>query len=330
MSRAQVIITDFVTEPLDEERRILGDLADVTALNAFSEDELIGRVDDADALLIYHQFDVTSRIVGRLKRCKIIVRCGVGFDNVDHTLARQMGIPVANIPDYGTEDVADSAIAMAMMLGRGAHQLNSRLRRSEGPWHYCQVAPVQRLRGRVFGIIGLGRIGTATALRAKAMGFDVCFYDPYAPDGKDKSIGVRRAESLEELLKQSHILSVHCPLTDETRHMINDEALGQLPAGTIVINTARGAVVDAHAVLRSLEANHLTGAGLDVLEKEPPNDNDPLIQAWRDPQHPAHDRLILTPHSAFYTEEGLRDMRVKGSENVRRVLLGEVPRNVVN
>lgn len=330
MSRARVIVTDFVTEPLEEERRILGDLAEVSALNAFSEDELIGQVEQADALMIYHQFDVTSRVIERLEKCRIIVRCGVGFDNVDHALARRMGIPVANIPDYGTEDVADSAIAMTLMLGRGAHQLNSRLRRGEGPWHYAPVAPVQRLRGRVFGIIGLGRIGTASALRAKAMGFDVCFYDPYAPDGKDKSIGVRRAETLEALLAQSHVVSAHCPLTEETRHMLNDETLRLLPSGSLVINTARGAVVDVHAVLRALESGHLMGAGIDVLEKEPPHEDDPLIAAWRDPKHPAHDRLILTPHSAFYTEEGLRDMRVKGSENVRRVLLGDAPRNVVN
>lgn len=330
MPPAKVIVTDFVTEPLEEERRILGNLAEVSALDAFSEDDLIGRVEDADALMIYHQFDVTSRVIGRLKRCKIIVRCGVGYDNVDHALARKMGIPVANIPDYGTEDVADSALAMTLALGRGVHQLNSRLRRGEGPWHYAPVAPVHRLRGRVFGIIGLGRIGTAAALRAKAMGFDVCFYDPYAPDGKDKSIGVRRAETLGDLLKQSHVVSVHCPLTEETRHMLNDETLHLMPPGAIVINTARGAVVDAHAVLRAIESHHLNGAGLDVLEKEPPHDDDPLLLAWRNPEHPAHDRLILNPHSAFYTEEGLRDMRVKGSENVRRVLLGEAPRNVVN
>ena len=137
-------------------------------------------------------------------------------------------------------------------------------------------------------------------------------------------------ETLEDLLKQSHVVSVHCPLTEETRHMLNDETLHVLPPGAIVINTARGAVVDAHAVLRAIESNHLNGAGLDVLEKEPPHDDDPLLLAWRNPEHPAHDRLILNPHSAFYTEEGLRDMRVKGSENVRRVLLGEAPRNVGN
>lgn len=330
MSHARVIITDFVSEPLDHERRILGDLAEVVALDALSEDELIGRIEDADAIMMYHQFDVTRRVIERLTRCRLIVRCGVGVDNVDHAFARTRGIAVANIPDYGTEDVADTAIAMMMTLARGVHVLNSRLQRGEGPWHYTPIVPLHRLRGRVFGIIGIGRIGTAAALRAKALGMDVCFYDPFAPDGREKSLGIRRAETLEELLRQSHVLSAHCPLTDETRHMMNDTTLALLPRGAIVVNTARGAVVEAMAVLRAIKNGHLMGAGIDVLEKEPPHDGDPLLQAWHDPQHPAHDRLILNPHSAFYTEEGLRDMRVKGSENVRRALLGGIPRNVVN
>src|SRR6266566_665975 len=309
MARAKVIITDFITEPLDDEQHTLGDLAEVTALDAHSEDELIGRIEDADALMVYHCIQLTARVIERLTRCKLIVRCGVGFDNVDHAFARTCGIPIANIPDYGTEDVADTAIAMMMTLARGVHLMNSRLRRREGAWHYTQAVPLHRLRGRVCGIIGLGRIGTAAALRAKALGMDVVFFDPYVPDGKDKSLGLRRAESLEELLKQSHLLSVHCPLTDETRRMLDDSAI---------------------ALLRAIESGHLAGAGIDVLEKEPPPDDDPLLKAWRDPQDPAHDRLILNPHSAFYTEAGLRDMRVKGSENVPRVLLGNPPRNVVN
>jgi len=330
MPRAMVIITDFVSEPLDDERRILGDLADVTALDALSEEELVGRIEVADAIMIYHQFNLTARVIARLTRCRLIVRCGVGFDNVDHAFARSRGITVANIPDYGTEDVADTAIGMTLSLARGMHLLNSRLRRGEGPWHFSQAVPLHRVRGRVFGVIGLGRIGSAAALRAKALGMDVVFYDPYVPDGKDKSLGIRSAGTLEELLKQSHVLSLHCPLTEDTRHMISDDTIALLPRGAYVINTARGAVVDVMAVLRGIESGHLAGAGIDVLEQEPPSNDDPLLLAWRDPRHPAHDRLILNPHLAFYTEEGLRDMRVKGSENVRRVLLGKSARNVVN
>jgi C-terminal binding protein len=328
--RAKVVITDFIKGDLYHEARILGDLADVAALDALSEDELAGRIEDADAIMMYHFISISERTIQRLRNCKLIVRCGVGYDNVDGTAARRMGIPVANVPDYGTEEVADSAIGLALTLGRGTHFLNSRLRSRRGPWTYAQAGSIKRLRGRVFGIVGLGRIGSATALRAKALGMQVMFYDPYVPDGKDKALGVTRVESLESLLEQSHVVSLHCYLSEETRHLINAETISLMPPGSLLVNTARGGVVNAEAVLAAVESGHLAGAGLDVLEQEPPHDFDPLIAAWRDPEHPAHDRVIINPHSAFYSDEGLLDMRIKGSENCRRVLEGQPPRNVVN
>ena len=328
--KAKVIITDFISEPLNYEREILGDLAEVTALGAEREPELAGRIEEADVIMMYHQLSMGRETIQRLKKCRFIVRGGVGFDNVDRVAARERGIDVANVPDYGTEDVADTAIGMMMTLTRGVHVLNSRLRRGEGPWHYSQVAPVWRLRGRVFGVIGIGRIGTAAALRAKALGMEVVFYDPHVPQGWDKALGLHRADTLPELLGQAHVVSAHCPLNDETRAMINARTLGLMKPGGFVINTARGGVVDPHAVLDALTSGHLAGAGLDVLPLEPPDYDDRLIRAWRDPLHPAHDRLILNPHAAFYTEEGLADMRIKSSHNVRRVLLGEKPWNVVN
>ena len=328
--RAKVVITDFIVEPLDQELRILGDLAEVVALNAFSEDDLVGRIEDADAVMLYHFIGLSARTLQRLERCKLIVRCGVGYDNVDHRLARERGITVANVPDYGTEDVADSAIGMMLTLMRGIHYLNSRLQQGRGPWVYTQVQPVYRLRGRVFGIVGLGRIGTAAALRAKALGMDVAFYDPYVPQGRDKSLGVRSVESLEELLGQADVVSLHCPLTPETKHLINRQTIAQMRPGAFLVNTARGGAVEVLAVLDAVTSGHLRGAAIDVLETEPPLDDHPLIVAWRDPNHPAHDRIILNPHSAFYSEEGLLDMRIKSSQNCRRVLLGQKPYNVVN
>jgi len=327
---AKVVVADFISEPLEIERRILGDMADVVALNAGSEDELAGRVVDADAIMLYHLVSIGARTIEKLERCRVIIRCGVGYDNVDCIAARKRGIPVANVPDYGTEDVADSAIGMMLSLTRGIHYLNSRLRRRQGPWTYTQVQPTYRLRGRSFGVVGIGRIGTAAALRAKALGMDVVYYDPYVPQGRDRSLGVRSAETLEELLKEVHVLSMHCPLTPETRHMINRRTLALMPPGAFLVNTARGAVVDSLAVLDAVKSGHLAGAGIDVLEAEPPPEDDPLVAAWRDPEHPAHDRIIVNPHSAFYTEEGLIDVRVKGSRNCRRVLLGEKPHNAVN
>ncbi|MEW4489002.1 C-terminal binding protein [Thalassoglobus sp. JC818] len=330
MAKSKVVVTDFIHPPLTHEEKILGEVADIVALNAFSEEDLVGKIEDADAIMLYHFISLSEKTISRLENCKLIVRCGVGFDNVDRVFARSREIDVANVPDYGTEEVADSAIGMMLTLARGVHYMNSRLQRGEGPWVYEQVKPTHRLRGRVFGMIGAGRIGTATALRAKALGMRVVYYDPYVPDGRDKSLGIERIENLSDLLTISDVVSAHCPRTEETQHILNDETIAQMKQGSILVNTARGGVVDAHAVLRAIESDHLRAAALDVLETEPPDENDPLMKAWRDPSHPAFDRIIINPHAAFYSEEGLDDMRIKGSQNCLRVLTGEKPRNVVN
>ncbi len=328
--RFKVFVTDFIAEPLHIEREILGEIAEVVALGALGEAELNGKLREADAVMVYHFVSLRQATIEQFEHCKLIVRCGAGFDNIDHAFARTLGIPVANVPDYGTEDVADTAIGLVLAIARGTHLYNQKCQRGTDTWIYTLASPLRRIRGRVFGIIGLGRIGTATALRAKALGFDVVFYDPYTPDGRDKAIGVRRAESIEELLSQSSVVSCHCPLTQETRHIINPESIELMPRESILVNTARGAVVDPLAVVKGLELGILAGAAIDVLEQEPPADDHPLIQAWRNPAHPAHDRLILTPHAAFYSEEGLLDMRRKGSENCRRALSGARIRNIVN
>jgi D-3-phosphoglycerate dehydrogenase/C-terminal binding protein len=330
MGKFRVIIPDFIVDELRPERRILGDIAEVAALGAHVESDLAGRIEDADAIILYHEVAITRPTLQRLKHCKLIVRGGVGIDNVDHAFARQCGIAVANVPDYGSEEVADTAIGMMLTLSRGIHLHNSRLRSGRGPWKYSHAVPLARLRGRGFGVIGLGRIGSAAALRAKALGMDVIFYDPYKPDGYDKALGIRRVESLDELLRQSIVVSAHCPLTDETRHMLNAASIGLMPRGSFLINTARGGIVDVEAIPGAIASGQLAGAGIDVLETEPPPDDDPLLIAWRDPNHPAYDRLILNPHAAFYSEEGLMDIRAKASDACRRALTGKPLRNIVN
>jgi C-terminal binding protein len=329
-SRPRVVITDFIAGPLETERRILGTIAEIVALDASSEEELVGKIEDAAAIMMYHTVSITAATIARLTQCKLIVRCGVGYDNVDWRTARQHGIAVANVPDYGTEEVADSAIGMTLALTRGITLFNSRCREAVGQWLYTEGQPIWRLRGRVFGIIGLGRIGSATALRAKALGMDVIFYDPYVPDGRDKSLGVRRVETLDELLAQSHVISPHCPLTPETNHLINAAAIAKMKAGSFLINTSRGGVVDVSAIPDAIASGQLAGAAIDVLEQEPPPDDHPLLVAWRDPKHPAYHRVLVNPHTAFYCEEGLTEMRIKGTEACRRALLGMPLRNVVN
>ena len=328
--RFRVVITDFITGDLGPERQLLGEIADLVALDAAAEPDLLGRIDEADALMMYHNVSITKDTIDRLKHCKLIVRCGVGYDNIDWRHARSRGIPVANVPDYGTEEVADSAIGLMLTLTRGIHLLNSIYRDGADGWTYRSAVPVVRLRGRVFGVIGLGRIGTAAALRAKALGMDVVFHDPYKPDGYDKALGIRRADTLDELLRAAFVVSVHTPLTPETNKLIDALAIAKMPRGSFLVNTARGAVVDTSAIPAAIASGHLAGAGIDVLAIEPPPADDPLIKAWRDPQHAAYHRVIVNPHSAFYAEEGLLDMRTKGAKAVRNALLGRPLANVVN
>jgi len=329
--RFQVVISDFISDALEPEKRILGDIAEVIALDGYIEQDLFGKIEQADAVMVYHNISLTKLTIEKFTRCKLIVRCGVGYDNVERSLARQRGIPVANVPDYGTEEVADSAIGMMLALTRGIAPLNSLLQRDpQADWTYRHAAPLGRLRGRVFGMVGLGRIGMATALRAKAFGMDVAFYDPYLSDGIDKALGIRRVDTLDQLLEKAYVISVHCPLTPESRNLINAATIARMPRGSYLVNTARGAVVDTSAIPDAIASGQLAGAAIDVLATEPPAADDPLIRAWRDPKHPAHHRLIVNPHSAFYAEEGLLDMRVKGSQACRRALLGLPLLNVVN
>jgi D-3-phosphoglycerate dehydrogenase/C-terminal binding protein len=326
----RVVIADFISDDLEPERMVLEGLARVDALDAHSEQELHGRIDDADAIMLFHNVAITAATIERLEKCRLISRCGVGFDNVDRQAARQRNIPVANVPDYGTEEVADTAIAMLLTLTRGVTRLDLELRRSPQPWMYTRAAPLFRLRGLTLGIVGLGRIGKATALRAKALGMDVAFYDPLIEDGVDKALGVRRLESLQQLLEQSYAVSLHCPRNEQTERMINAQSIAWMRPGSYLINTARGALIDTTALLPALQHGHLAAVALDVLPTEPPRSDDPLVQAWRNPDHPLYSRIVINPHSAFYCQEGLTEMRVKAAENCRRALLGHPIRNIVN
>jgi D-3-phosphoglycerate dehydrogenase/C-terminal binding protein len=260
--KARVVIADFQHGSLDVEQSVLGELAVVESLDVTSEDQMWGRVEDSDAMLVYHTIRVTRATIERLRKCRLIVRCGVGYDNVDHEFARSRGIPVANVPDYGTEEVADSAIGLLLALTRGIAYQNTLLRPVGTRWHFSHVVPLRRLRGETFGIIGLGRIGTAAALRAKAMGMDVAFFDPYKADGYDKALGVRRVEALDELLRQSMAVSCHCPLTPETHNLINADAIQKMPRGSYLINTSRGGVVDVTAIPNAIAEGRLAGAGI--------------------------------------------------------------------
>jgi C-terminal binding protein len=314
------------------ERRIYG--PDVRVIFPQAAGELADLSDAdcaaADGLMIM-RFKVTAADLRRFPKLRTICRMGVGYDNLDRKAAAERQIMVVNVPDYGTTEVADHAIALALALRRGL-LLHHAQQRNDPPavWRYVRDPLVRRTSVQTFGIVGLGRIGTAAALRAKALGFRVVFFDPTLPNGAELGVGVERAASLEALLRQTDTLSIHAPLTPETRGLIGANALALLPAGAVVVNTARGPIVDIDALAAALKSGHLAGVGIDVVPVEPPVEPVPeLLRAYRAREAWCEGRLIITPHSAFFSPQAWDDIRSKSAETMRAALLGPAPQNVI-
>ncbi|HIG28880.1 MAG TPA: C-terminal binding protein [Verrucomicrobiales bacterium] len=324
----QVYITDYMTPPPVLEQKELESIAEVACLLAKSEEELRGRVERAHGLIVCHEVSIGRQVIESLEHCEAIVRCGVGFDQIDLQAAGECGIPVCNVPDYGVDEVADHAIMMMLACNRGLIRAERGLKQSLSPWGYHSVFPVHRLAGETIGIIGLGRIGIATAKRAQAHRMNVIAYDPYLRPGMDKALNVQMMD-FDDLLAESDVVSIHTPLTEETRHIIDAEALSKMKSTAILVNTARGAIVDIDALAEALKNQRIAGAGIDVLPVEPPNEKIPLIKMWREDQAGRYN-LIITPHSAFYSEEGMEEMRTKAARELANILKGDQPVNLVN
>lgn len=269
--------------------------------------------------------------ISKLKNCRIFVTPKVGFDNIDVEKYGKAGIPVCNVPDYGTQDVADHAMAMLLSLMKGINRYDTRLRKDpRGNWKPMDQPLALRLSDARMGIVGLGRIGTAMTLRCKAFGMDVSFYDPYQANGSDLALGIKRTDTLEELFSQSDIVSIHVPLSEETRDMIDADVLAKAKPGMVLINAARGEVVDIDALHNAMKSGQIGGAGLDVLPEEPSNLNRSLISAWHQQEEWINDRLLITPHSAFYTPQSFYDMRTKGVTVAKKYLTQGRLENCVN
>ncbi len=285
---------------------------------------------EADGLMIL-RYKVFAKDLERFPKLKAICRMGVGYDNLDRVAAADRGIMILNVPDYGTTEVADHAMALALSLRRGL-LLHHERQRAEPPavWRYIDDPLVRRSNVQTFGIVGMGRIATAVALRAKAFGFRVVFFDPYLPNGVELGLGIERAPTLEDLLRQTDTLSVHAPLTRTTRGLLGLKELSLLPKGAVVVNTARGPIVDIDALATLLQGGHLSGVGLDVVPVEPPVEPVPeLMRAYRAREPWTLGRLIITPHSAFYTPQAWDDIRSKSAETMRAALVGPRPQNVI-
>jgi lactate dehydrogenase-like 2-hydroxyacid dehydrogenase len=288
---------------------------------------------DADAVVNCRSRHILSApIIAAMQRTRVVVQAGVGFNHIDLEACARRGIPVCNTPDYGTREVADHTLGLTLSLLRGIPSYNERLLTRDDAWSTdaLPLPPIRRAAGLTFGIVGLGRIGTAVAQRAHAFQMRVVFYDPHVAPGQELALGIERTASLASLLEQADILSLHCPLTPRTTNLIDDFALAQLKPGAILINTARGGIVDLDAVERSLRDGRLCAAALDVLASEPLDRRHKLLAAWTAREPWLEGRLLITPHAAFYTPESLADMRRLSIRAVMSFLRDGVLRSCVN
>ena len=315
--RFKVVITDYDFGSTDLEQEELAELADLCAFQCRTEEEVIAAARDADALLVQYA-PITARVLDSLPRCRVISRYGIGVDMIDLQAAAGRGIQVVNVPDYCIEEVSDHAVALILACVRKLPRLDAAVHR--GRWDVLAVAPVSRLRDCTVGLVGLGNIARRVAEKLKGFGCPLVGHDPYVRPEAAADLGVGLL-GLPELLERADVVSLHAPLTPQTRHMIGEAELRRMKNTALLINTSRGPLIDEPALCRALEQGWIAGAGLDVLEHEPVSPDNLLLRL---------DNALLTPHAAFYSARALEDLQRLTARAVAQVLRGEPPRNPVN
>lgn len=317
----QVVVTDYIEPDLEWEVAQLQDTGvqfETHQLKFAPAQELLPAIADADVVIV-NMARIDAQVIDGLKKCRLIIRHGVGYDNVDVQAAAERGIQVAYVPDYCVEEVAQQTVMLILACQRKLLQQSSILGTSSqsGEWQFDPIYPVFSLRGKTLGIVGCGRIGS-TVLRMM-QGFEMSYLvcDPYLSDRRKQTLGIQTV-GLAQVLENADVLTVHTPLNEETFHLIDESELEILKPTAVLVNTARGGIVNLRALDRALREGKLAQAGIDVYdEKEPP-----------DPQHPLlhNDRAICTPHLAWLSEESGWSIREKILEDVRRFLRGDPPR----
>lgn len=315
MPAFKVLLTDHPWSGTEIEDRILSPIdAQLVDAPDGSEPTLAQLAADVDAIATCWA-PVTETVIRAANKCRLVCRCGIGLDNISVNTATELGIPVTNVPDYCVDEVADHTMALILALARKVAFYDLRMKRGE----YNQFAgpKLHRLQGRTLGLIGFGRIARAVFARAQGFGLNVI---ANSSSGNDYGTGCRML-SFEELLADSDIVSVHAPLTPQTRHLLGREAFANAKPELIVVNTSRGPLIDPEALFTALQSGRVSGAGLDVFEPEPPDLSSPLYQ---------HENVIITPHAAFVSEESVIELRERVCRQIVDFLSGRVPENVVN
>jgi D-3-phosphoglycerate dehydrogenase len=312
----QVVVIDSGYDGYEAERAILAPFGAEVVLRPCDGDavQVVEAVRDADAVLV-RESPVRREAIAAMTRCRAIVRYGIGVDNIDQDAARERRIYVANVPDYGAEEVSDQALALLLGVVRRIASRDRAVR--AGAWNVSRREKMHRVAGRTLGLVGYGRIARTFERKMRGMGIErVLVYDPHAQD-----VGRTERVSLDELCGEADFISAHAPLTPETRHLIGAAQFARMKPTAIVVNTARGPLIDEAALVEALQARRIQGAGIDVYEHEPPRRDHPLF---------ALDNVVLSDHTGWYSEESVNELQTKAAQEIARVFGGEPPLHWLN
>lgn len=308
----KVILTDYEFENLQYEEEVFQNSGldiEFIKVQCKTEEEVIEHAKDADAILNQYA-PVSRRVIESLQNTKIISRYGVGVNTIDLDAAKEKRITVANVPDYGMEEVSNHALALLLSWARKVTLLNNEVKK--GNWDFKACVPIHRFNEQTVGVLGFGRIPRRLIEKVKPLGFKTVAYDPFVSAEEMAAVGVEKME-LDDLIRHADYLSVHVPLIPDTYHLINEERLSKMKRNAVIINTARGPIIDEKALADALKKGIIAGAALDVTEEEPVSINSPLLEM---------DNVIITPHSAWYSEEAMIELRQKAAKNIVQVLSG--------
>lgn len=320
MERRRVAVLGLRAPSLDIEQEGLREFAVEWAVApGATPEEIIAHAGSAEVVLCGSAPRFTAEVIDQLARCRAIIRYGIGVDSVDLEAATRRGIWVVNVPDYCIDEVASFALTLLLACWRKLVPAVDQVRRHRS-WSMDALRPIGDLAQQTLAVIGFGRIGQSLARKAKALGLQVVAHDPHVDEAVARSQGVTLLP-LPDALSRADYVSLHAPLTPQTRHLINRDTLALMKPSAYIINTSRGGLIDEDALREALDQGRLAGAALDVLAQEPPGSDHPLV---------GHPRVLVTPHMAWYTERSAREMRVKAVQEAARVLRGERPVNVVN
>lgn len=315
----KILFSDYEYESLEIEENVIKEqIPDVEFIygQCKTEEEVIAIAKDVDAIINQYA-PLGKKVIDSLTNCKVISRYGVGFNTIDVKAATEKGITVSNVSDYCLDEVSDHAMALLLSLARKVTFLNKKVK--SGTWDYKKGMPIHRIKDSKLGLLSFGNIAQKVALKAQSFGMKIIAYDPYVPEKVAKELNVELV-SFEELFKESDYISVHTPLNKATEGMVGTEQFKSMKEKAFIINTSRGQIIDEKALIDALQNNELAGAGLDVLELEPIEADNPLLQM---------DQVILNPHVAWHSMEAEKELKLKTAQNVADVLQGKEPKYIV-